>query len=98
MSRVRVYELAKEADMGSKELAEKLIAAGYDIKGHSSTVDEETADKIRKTMLQTSETEMVEKRIESEGDQKATLIRRRTTIIRSSNSNIISNPIGRGQA
>ncbi len=82
MSRVRVYELAKEADMGSKELAEKLIAAGYDIKGHSSTVDEETADKIRKTMLQTSETEMVEKRIESEGDQKATLIRRRTTIIR----------------
>jgi translation initiation factor IF-2 len=82
MSRVRVYELAKEADMGSKELADKLIAAGYDIKGHSSTVDEETADKIRKTMLQTSETEMVEKRIESEGDQKSTVIRRRTTIIR----------------
>ena len=51
MSRVRVYELAKEAGMGSKELADKLIAAGYEIKGHSSTVDEDTADKIRKTMF-----------------------------------------------
>src|SRR5210317_464969 len=51
MSRVRVYELAKEAGMGSKELADKLIAAGYEIKGHSSTVDDDTADKIRKTMF-----------------------------------------------
>ncbi len=90
MSRVRVYELAKEAGMGSKELADKLIAAGYEIKGHSSTVDEDTADKIRKTMFKKAkpepepepETEKVEKRIEGEGDQKSTVIRRRTTIIR----------------
>ena len=84
MSRVRVYELAKEADMSSKELADKLIAAGFDIKGHSSTVDEETAKKIRKTMFQKAEadTEKVEKRIEGEGDQKPTVIRRRKTIIR----------------
>ncbi|MGI9536901.1 MAG: translation initiation factor IF-2, partial [Desulfocapsaceae bacterium] len=92
MSRVRVYELAKEAGMGSKELADKLIAAGYEIKGHSSTVDEDTADKIRKTMFKTAkakaepkpepETEKVEERIEGEGEQKSTVIRRRTTIIR----------------
>jgi len=88
MSRVRVYELAKEADMGSKELADKLIAAGYEIKGHSSTVNEETAEKIRKTMFNKADaeadvdTEKVAERIEGDGDQKSTVIRRRTTIIR----------------
>ncbi len=81
MSRVRIYELAKEAGMSSKALADKLIASGYEIKGHSSTVDDETADQIRKTMLQDSKTELVEKRIDaSEGS--TTVIRRRSTIIR----------------
>jgi N utilization substance protein A len=48
---VRVYELAKEAGMKSTELAEKLIALGYDIKGYNSSVDSETADKIRNDVL-----------------------------------------------
>ncbi|WP_136805522.1 translation initiation factor IF-2 [Desulfosediminicola flagellatus] len=80
MSRVRIYELAKEAGMSSKALADKLVDEGYDIKGHSSTVDEETAARIRKTVLKDSDTEMVEKRIS--GDQGATVIRRRSTVIR----------------
>ena len=80
MSRVRIYELAKEAGMSSKALASKLIEQGYDVKGHSSTVDDETADKIRKTILQSSETELVEKRIS--GATGSTVIRRRSTIIR----------------
>ncbi len=49
--KIRVYELAKEAGMKSKDLADKLIDLGYDIKGYSSSVDEETADKIRKEVL-----------------------------------------------
>jgi N utilization substance protein A len=49
--KVRVYELAKEAGMKSTELAEKLIELGYDIKGYNSTVDSETADKIRDEVL-----------------------------------------------
>jgi translation initiation factor IF-2 len=80
MSRVRIYELAKEAGMSSKALADKLVEAGYDIKGHSSTVDEETAARIRQTVLQGSDTEMVEKRIS--GNQGSTVIRRRSTVIR----------------
>ena len=81
MSRVRIYELAKEAGMSSKALADKLIAGGYDVKGHSSTVDEETADQIRKTMLQDTKTELVEKRIDA-AEGSTTVIRRRATIIR----------------
>ncbi len=49
--KVRVYELAKEAGMKSTELADKLIDLGYDIKGYNSTVDGETADKIRNEVL-----------------------------------------------
>ena len=48
MSRVRVYELAKEAGLKSKELADKLIAMGYPIKSHSSTVDDDMAADIRR--------------------------------------------------
>ncbi len=81
MSRVRIYELAKEAGMASKALAEKLIGLGYDIKGHSSTVDEETALKIRKEVLQSSDSELVEKRIETDTGG-TTVIRRRATVIR----------------
>jgi len=80
MSRIRVYELAKEAGMSSKALAEKLIEQGYDIKGHSSTVDAEEAEQIRKSVLNTSNTELVEKRI---SDKKGTtVIRRRSKVIR----------------
>ncbi len=49
--KVKVYELAKEAGMKSKELAGKLIELGYDIKGYSSSVDGDTAEKIRREVL-----------------------------------------------
>ena len=49
--KVRVYELAKEAGMKSAELADKLIELGYDIKGYNSSVDGETAEKIRNEVL-----------------------------------------------
>jgi len=81
MSRVRIYELAKEAGMASKVLADKLIELGYDVKGHSSTVDDETALKIRTEVLQGSHSELVEKRIESD-EKGPTVIRRRATVIR----------------
>jgi translation initiation factor IF-2 len=66
--------------MSSKALASKLMEQGFDVKGHSSTVDDETAEMIRTTVLQSSDTELVEKRIS--GDTGSTVIRRRSTIIR----------------
>jgi translation initiation factor IF-2 len=80
MSRIRVYDLAKEAGMASKELADKLIDLGYDIKGHSSTVEDGVADEIRRNVLGTVETEVVEKRISTKGH--ATIIRRRSQTVR----------------
>ncbi len=80
MSKIRVYDLAKEAGMKSTELADKLIDLGYNIKGHSSTVDDEVADEIRRNVLGTVETEVVEKRISTKG--RATIIRRRSQTVR----------------
>jgi translation initiation factor IF-2 len=80
MSRIRVYDLAKEAGMASKELAEKLIALGYNIKSHSSTVEDDVADEIRSKVIGTAETEVVEKRISTKG--RATIIRRRSQTVR----------------
>ncbi len=80
MSKIRVYDLAKEAGMASKELADKLIDLGYNIKSHSSTVDDDVADEIRRNVLGTVETEVVEKRISTKG--RATIIRRRSQTVR----------------
>ncbi len=81
MSRIRIYELAKEAGMSSKALTDKLLELGYEVKGHSSSVDDETAEVIRKTILKSANTELVEKRIDSDKDGP-TVIRRRSTVIR----------------
>jgi translation initiation factor IF-2 len=40
LSKVRVYEIAKELGLPAKEVVERLKAMGHDVKSHSSTVDE----------------------------------------------------------
>ncbi len=94
MSKIRVYELAKEAGMSSKTLTDKLIELGFDIKGHSSSVDDETAETIRNTILKSANTELVEKRIDSEKNG-ATVIRRRATVIRRRAKVIEDSPEGK---
>lgn len=44
---MRVYELAKELDIESKDLLDKLHAMGVEVKSASSSVDEAVAGKIR---------------------------------------------------
>jgi translation initiation factor IF-2 len=79
MSKVRIYELAKEAGMSSKVLTEKLLAHGYDIKGPSSTVEDDIAEKIRTTVLKISKAEAAKKKVVPE---EAPAVLRRTTVIR----------------
>ena len=51
MAKVRVYELAKELSMDSKELVEKLKAGGIPIKNYMSTLDEQAVAKAREVAL-----------------------------------------------
>jgi translation initiation factor IF-2 len=48
MAGVKIYELAREIGMPSKDVAAWAIEAGFAVKTHMSSVDEETAEKIRK--------------------------------------------------
>lgn len=84
MSKVRVYELAKEAGLKSKELADKLIAMGFPIASHSSSVDDDMAAEIRKKLKSEAVTGTAEGRIElrtrteSVTPKTTTVIRRRS--------------------
>ncbi|XOF32383.1 MAG: translation initiation factor IF-2 [Candidatus Electrothrix sp. YB6] len=88
MSRVRIYELAKEAGFKSKELADKLIAMGYPIKGLSSTVDDDMAAEIRRKVLSKATAEVTEKPIgmkkqtQSGRKKTTTVVRRRSKALK----------------
>ncbi|WPD20914.1 MAG: translation initiation factor IF-2 [Candidatus Electrothrix scaldis] len=89
MSRVRIYELAKEAGLKSKELADKLIAMGYPIKSLSSTVDDDMAADIRRKVLGKATAEVTEKPIGMKKqtavvrkNKTATVVRRRSKAVK----------------
>jgi len=71
MAKVRVYELAKELSMDSKELVEKLKAGGIPVKNYMSTLDEQAVAKAREVALGVVSEVIEEKRI------RPTVIRRR---------------------
>ena len=48
MSKKRVYEIAKILNVGNKELIGKLKDMGVEVKSHSSSIDDETADRLIK--------------------------------------------------
>ncbi|WP_283678691.1 translation initiation factor IF-2 [Lentilactobacillus sp. Marseille-Q4993] len=47
MGKKRIYELAKELNVSSKKILDQAKSAGYDIKNHMSTVNEQQEKKIR---------------------------------------------------
>ena len=52
MSKIRVHELAKELNKGSKDVIYALKGHGVDVESHMSTISSENADKIRKFFTQ----------------------------------------------
>ena len=47
---IRVYQLAKEVGLPTKELIAQLGALGIPINGHMSSVDDEPVQKIKKIL------------------------------------------------
>ncbi|UCD84132.1 MAG: translation initiation factor IF-2 [Deltaproteobacteria bacterium] len=71
MGNIRVYELAKELKMESKQLLERLARLGVEVKGHSSSLAEEEAQRVKDLIKEELQRSIVEKRIQP------TVIRRR---------------------
>lgn len=49
--KIRVYELARELGMNNKDLLSLLKEEGFEVRSHSSTVDAEDADLIRRQII-----------------------------------------------
>ncbi len=71
MTKKRVYELAKELGIDSKELISRLEKLGIAVKAAQSTLEDTDLEKIQAELLSNEPHEMVEQRI------KSTVIRRR---------------------
>lgn len=84
MGNVRIYDLAKEFGLKSKELADKLSAMGYPILSHSSSVDDEMAAEIRKKMKGEAASGTAEGRIELKGRTESSATKAKVVVRRRS--------------
>lgn len=63
MSKLRVHEIAKEINVPSKDLVEKLQAKGFDVKNHMSTLSEKEVGTIKEIFTEKKETTKVVKEV-----------------------------------
>ncbi len=70
MKRVRVYELARELELESKELVSFLIDLGADIKNHMSTIDLDIAEMVKEHFLGLSIDEEMEEEVNKQRHKK----------------------------
>jgi translation initiation factor IF-2 len=87
MAKVRVYELARELNLDSRELVEKLTAGGMHIKNYMSTLDEDAVSRA-KGIISGEISEVIEER-----RIKSTVIRRRRKIIKVDQEPLAPKPI-----
>ncbi len=87
MAKVRVYELARDLNMDSKQLVEKLKAGGMNIKNYMSTLDEEATTKARDIVAGRVSEVIEEKRI------KPRVIRRRKKTVKIEPEEVAVEPV-----
>jgi translation initiation factor IF-2 len=71
MSKIRVYELARELNLTNKVLMDKLLSLEIVVSSHMSSLDEESVERVKKALFGKQEAAVEETRI------KPTVIRRR---------------------
>jgi len=67
MSKIRIYELAKQLNKNSKEILDELARIGVEVRTHSSSVDAEVAQKIIRALTTPQTRETKELPTESKG-------------------------------
>ena len=64
MSKVRVYEVARQLGMKNKELVALFKSLGFnEVRNHMSAVEQDVVDKVKRKLEKKDETEVVEQRI-----------------------------------
>lgn len=69
MSKIKIYQLAKELDVSNKEIIEFLNKNNVEVKSHMSSIEDEDASKVKKAFMKT--TENVEKTEEAQKSTEA---------------------------
>ena len=92
MGKIKLYEIAKELDISSKELAQKVKQIGIDVKSHLSALTDEEAEKIRekfgnKVNQDSSKEEKKNKKENANNKKENPVIIRREVIIEEETKN-----------
>ena len=72
MSKVRVYEVARDLGVENRELVQKIAALGIQVRNHMSVLEPHDADRIKRALDKERNQTMVEERI------RPTVVRRRS--------------------
>lgn len=75
MSKIRIYELAKELQMDNKQLLAQVKEMGYDVKSHMSALEEGDAQRIKDIITGVRSEVVVDERV------RPNVIRRRTKVV-----------------
>ncbi len=77
-NKIKIHELAKKLNLNSKELLEKAVSLGIDVKSHLSSISEEEANKIERAMGKMGK----EKSNEVKNEKKKEMVSEQPVIIR----------------
>ncbi len=76
MGKIKIYELAKELNLTSKEVVEKAKALGIEAKTHASSIEEEEAKKIKEEYSKNGKKEEKKPKKEEKKQDTPVIIRR----------------------